>query len=417
MNTIIQNLKDVPKHLNIKTFSTGILAAIFGCTGPALIIISGSRDAGLSTEQMISWLFAVYFFGSLIGLYMALRYRQPIVGAFTIPGAVLVATGLQNYTLNEISGAYLFAGILVLILGISGLIGKIMKWIPIQIVMAMIVGAMIKFGTDMIVSIEGAPLIAGGALIAYLISSRFIPRLPPILLAFVVGSVLAFVTGQFEMGEMVGLTMPKTLMPAFNIEAIFSIGIPLALLVIGAENAQSIGVLIAEGYKPPVNAMTIISGIGGIVTSFFGGHNANIAGPMTAICGSSESGDKEGRYASVIVNAVLFGGFGLIAGLAVSVVVAMPSVLVATVAGLAMIGVLVSSLQTAFTKKEFQVGAFFSLIIAMSGISFFGVSSPFWALIGGVVVSLVLEQKDFYNERKRISNEKGKVIKRAVPGA
>jgi len=53
----------------------------------------------------------------------------------------------------------------------------------------------------------------------------------------------------------------------------------------------------------------------------------------------------------------------------------------------------------------------------MSGISFFGVSSPFWALIGGVVVSLVLEQKDFYNERKRISNEKGKVIKRAVPGA
>src|SRR5699024_2103262 len=146
-------------------------------------------------------------------LYMALRYRQPIVGAFTIPGAVLVATGLQNYTLNEISGAYLFAGILVLILGISGLIGKIMKWIPIQIVMAMIVGAMIKFGTDMIVSIEGAPLIAGGALIAYLISSRFIPRLPPILLAFVVGSVLAFVTGQFEMGEMVGLTMPKTLMP------------------------------------------------------------------------------------------------------------------------------------------------------------------------------------------------------------
>ena len=138
-------------------------------------------------------------------------------------------------------------------------------------------------------------------------------------------------------------------MPVFNIEAIIAVGIPLALLVIGAENAQSIGVLMAEGYKPPINAMTIISGIGGIVTSFFGGHNANIAGPMTAICASEESGDKEGRYASVIVNGILFGGFGLVAGVAVSFVLALPSVLVATVAGLAMVGVLVSSLQTAFT--------------------------------------------------------------------
>ncbi|GIO19550.1 benzoate transporter [Oceanobacillus oncorhynchi subsp. incaldanensis] len=396
MKSISDNLRNTPKYLNGKTFSTGVLAAIFGCTGPALIIIGGARDAGLTTEQMISWLFAVYFFGGLIGIYMALKYKQPIVGAYSIPGAVLVAAGLQSYSLNEISGAYLAAGIIVLILGLSGLIGKIMNWLPVPIVMAMIVGAMIKFGTDMIISIQGAPLIVGGAIIAYLLSSRLIPKLPPILIAFIVGCILAAFTGQFQMGEMqTSLALPQILMPVFNIEAIMSVGIPLALLVIGAENAQSIGVLMAEGYKPPINAMTVISGIGGIVTSFFGGHNANIAGPMTAICASEESGDKEGRYASVLINGILFGAFGLVAGVAVSFVVALPSVLVATVAGLAMVGVLVTSLQTAFTGKKFQIGAFFSLIIAMSGISFFGVSSPFWALIGGVLVSLILESKDF----------------------
>lgn len=418
MNTVIQNLKDVPKYLNVKTFSTGVLSAIFGCTGPALIIIGGARDAGLTSEQMISWLFSVYFFGSLIGVYMALKYKQPIVGAYTIPGAVLVAAGLQTYTLNEISGAYLAAGIIVLILGLSGLIGKIMNWIPVPIVMAMIVGAMIKFGTDMIVSIEGAPLIAGGAIIVYLLSSRLVPKLSPILLAFIVGCVLAIFTGQFQMGEMqTGLTLPQTLMPVFNIEAIISIGIPLALLVIGAENAQSIGVLMAEGYKPPINAMTIISGIGGIVTSFFGGHNANIAGPMTAICASEESGNKEGRYASVIVNGILFGGFGLVAGVAVSFVVALPNVLVATVAGLAMVGVLVSSLQTSFTGKKFQIGAFFALIIAMSGVSFFGVSSPFWALIGGVFVSVILENKDFNTYKRKNFEKERKELELTDPGA
>ncbi|MCM3397757.1 benzoate/H(+) symporter BenE family transporter [Oceanobacillus profundus] len=407
MDSVNKSVSNIQKYLNERTISTGVLAAIFGCTGPALIIIGGARDAGLTTEQMFSWLFAVYFFGSLIGIYMALKYKQPIVGAYSIPGAVLVAAGLQSYSLNEISGAYLAAGIIVLILGLSGLIGKIMNWIPVPIVMAMIVGAMIKFGTDMIVSIQGAPLIVGGAIVSYLLSSRLIPKLPPILIAFIVGCILASFTGHFQMGEMqTGLSLPQILMPVFNIEAIIAVGIPLALLVIGAENAQSIGVLMAEGYKPPINAMTIISGIGGIVTSFFGGHNANIAGPMTAICASEESGDKEGRYASVIVNGILFGGFGLVAGVAVSFVLALPSVLVATVAGLAMVGVLVSSLQTAFTGKNFQIGAFFSLIIAMSGISFFGVSSPFWALIGGVLVSLILESKDFNVGRISVENEK-----------
>lgn len=165
----------------------------------------------------------------------------------------------------------------------------------------------------------------------------------------------------------------------------------------------------AEGYKAPINSMTIWSGIGGIVTSLFGGHNANIAGPMTAICSSRESGEnKEGRYASVIVNAVIFGGFGLIAGLAVPFVTALPGALISTVAGLAMIGVLVSSLQASFSERKFQIGAFFSLVIAMSGVSFFSISSPFWALIGGVIVSLIIERGDFDTFKSKIKADEGK---------
>ena len=403
-----ESLKLLPKNLNANTISAGTLAAIFGCTGPALIIIGGARDAGLSMEQTISWLFAVYFFGSLIGLYLALKYRQPIVGAYSIPGAVLVAAGLQQYSLSDISGAYFVAGVLVFILGISGLIGKAMKWIPVPIVMAMIVGAMIRFGTGMITSLEGAPIIAGAAIGVYLFSSRFIKKVPPILSAFVVGVVLAAVMGDFQSTSMqAGLSLPQLLIPTFSIDAIVSVGIPLALLVIGAENAQAIGVLMAEDYKPPINAMTVWSGVGGMVTSFFGAHNANIAGPMTAICSSKEAGErKEGRYAAVVVNAVLFGSFGILAGVAVPFVTSLPGALVATVSGLAMIGVLVTSLQSSFSERKFQIGAFFSLVIAMSGVSFFGISSPFWALIGGVVVSLIIEKADFETVKTEVKANK-----------
>jgi benzoate membrane transport protein len=81
--------------------------------------------------------------------------------------------------------------------------------------------------------------------------------------------------GEFQELESVFI-VPQLVTPSFNIDAIISIGIPLALLVIAAENAQATGVLMTQGYKPPINEMTILSGIGGINV----GHNANIAGSM-----------------------------------------------------------------------------------------------------------------------------------------
>ncbi|MEK4177842.1 benzoate/H(+) symporter BenE family transporter [Aeribacillus sp. FSL K6-1305] len=394
--------KGFTKHLNINTVSAGTLAAIFGCTGPALIIIGGAADGGLTHAQTISWLFAVYFFGGLLGIYLALKYRQPIAGAYSIPGAVLVAGALSQFSLNEMAGAYFVAGVIVLLLGITRTIGKIMNWIPVPIVMGMIVGAMIRFGTGMITSIEKAPLIAGVAVLVYLLSVRFIKVIPPILTSFIVSVILVVIMNEFQIqDQQSSFILPQILIPSFSLEAIVSVSIPLAFLVIGAENAQATGVLMAQGYKPPVNVMTIISGIGGMVTSFFGGHNANIAGPMTAICASEEAGkNKEGRYASVVVNGILFSLFGLLAGIVVPFVTALPSVLVGTIAGLAMISVLVNSLQSAFSETKFQVGAFFALIIGMSDISFFNISSPFWALVGGVLVSLLIEPHHFQKEHE-----------------
>lgn len=151
--------------------------------------------------------------------------------------------------------------------------------------------------------------------------------------------------------------------------------------------------------------MTIISGIGGIVTSFFGGHNANIAGPMTAICSSEEAGpDKSGRYAATIVNGITFGAFGLFASIAVPFVKVLPSELVNLLGGLAMIGVLIGALEQAFSSRKFKIGAFFALIVGMSGITLFKISAPFWALLTGVIVSLIMEPRDFKRESEKIEN-------------
>ncbi|MBP1970674.1 benzoate membrane transport protein [Virgibacillus natechei] len=395
-NRFRTNLKELPQHLNMNTVSAGLVAAIFGCTGPALIIIGAATTGGLTYNQAISWIFAVYFFSGLLGIFMALKYRQPISVAHTIAGAVLVAGSLTHFSIHEAIGAYIIANILVIILGFTGLIEKVMRWIPFPIVMGMIVGIMIQFATDMITSITLAPLLAGSAILAFLLSSRYVKKFPPVLSALFVSAVVAILTNAFEFPAIQHVfVLPELVMPTFSWDAIMSISIPLALLIICTENAQATGVLMAQGYKPPTTGMAVYGSSVGLLASLFGGHAINIAGPMTAICSADEVGKKDTRYVASVVNGMFFASFGLFAALVVPFVIAVPEVIVTVIAGLAMLGVLINSLKTAFSDNTFQMGAFFALIIGMSGVNFFNIGAPLWAIVGSLFVSLLVEKNDF----------------------
>ena len=394
----LSGLRELPKRLNVATVGAAVVAAVFGCTGPALIIINGATEAGLSAQLISSWIFGVYVVGGSISLVLGLYYKMPVTGAWSIPGAVLVVAALQQFPFAEMVGAFLVAGALVLALGLTGLIRRVAAWLPFPIVMAMIAGALIRFATGVVDAAAAAPVIVGAAVAGYLLLSRYVKAVPGAVGALVVGVAAVAVVGDFgalEGGDL-GLTPPVLVAPVFDLGAVLAVGVPLAVLVIGAENAQAIGVLIAQRYRPPVNAMTVVSGIGGLLAPLFGGHNANIAGPMTAICASEQAGEaREGRYAATVLNGMLFIGFGVLAGAAVALVTALPAELVAAVAGLAMIGVLLTAFRGAFGEGHYQIGALVALVIAISEVSLLGVSSPFWALVGGVVASAVLEPRDF----------------------
>ena len=395
---IRSGLRDLPRRLNPATIGAGVVAAVFGCTGPALIVIDGAAANGLSSGAISSWIFGIYVFGGLISLFLALRYRMPVVGAYSIPGAVLVVGALATFPFSALVGAFLVAGLLVLVLGLSGLIGTVARWLPQPIVMAMIAGALIKFGTGAVTAAESAPWIVAAAVVGFLLLSRFVPAVPGALGALLAGLIAAAVTSGFAAQDTAvdGWTAPVLVVPTFDLGAILAVGIPLAVLVIAAENAQAYGVLLSQGYRPPINAMTVASGVGGLLAPLTGGHNANVAGPMTAICAGPQAGpDPDARYAASVVNAVLFIVFGLLAGFAVTAVTALPTELVAVVAGLAMIGVLVSSFRGAFGDGRFRTGALTALVVAMSGVAPLGISSPFWALVAGVAISAALEPGDF----------------------
>lgn len=406
-------LKDLKGYLNSQTISSGVISSIFGCTGPALVVIDAATKANYTPEDIATWLFGIYFFGGLISIIMALYFKLPISGAFSIPGAAMLSVSLVGIPFNEAGGAFILAGVIVLILGLTGLIGKIMNWLPLPIVMAMIAGAMIKFGTGIITSTfvmgEGKqlmmePLIIGlSALAGFFVLPKLIKKMPPVVGALVLGVAATLMIGlQFDFST-VKYIPPRIVAPTFTLSSFLAVSIPLAALVIGAENSQAIGVLMSQGYKVPVNAITVISGIGGIVSGLFGAHNANIAGPMTAICSSDQAGaDKNGRYAASVVCGLTFGGFGLVASVAAGFVAALPSGLVSVLAGLAMISVLIQAFELAFSTQKFRVGAFIGLVTTMSGLSLLNIGSSFWGLVFGVIASLLAEPQDFTFDEKHL---------------
>lgn len=387
---------DLPKHMNGSTIGAGLISTIFGCTGPCLVTIAAANAAGFTLADTVTWVFGIYVFGGLLGAILALYYKIPVSGAYSIPGAMLMGAALTGYSFNEAAGAFVIAGVIVLLIGFTGLIGKIMKFLPVEIVMAMVAGAMMKFGSGIITNTVTDYVVCGAAVLAFLILPRISKKIPGALAALVVGVVVAVAMGRFsgDMGDIAWIG-PRIVAPKFNGSLILSCSIPLAALVIGAENAQAMGVLKTEGYSVPANTMTIASGIGGIISGLFGAHNANIAGPMTAICASSEAGPKEGRYVASVVNGITFALFGVFAVYAISFVSFVPTSLVSVLAGLAMINVLIMALKSAFSTGRFRIGAFFAFCTGLSGISILHIGCAFWSLVFGVVVSMICESKDF----------------------
>src|SRR5699024_12560261 len=96
------------------------------------------------------WFFGAFARNRILTLLTTYLYRSPQAYFWTIPGTVLAGAALMHLSFGEVIGAYLATGLLVFLLGWTGLIGKIMALLPPTIVMAMLAGIFLRVGLDLI---------------------------------------------------------------------------------------------------------------------------------------------------------------------------------------------------------------------------------------------------------------------------
>lgn len=374
--------------------SSGLISFTLIMTGPALIILQAAAAGQFSNQQTINWIFSVYFFGGLFGIVLPLLCKIPITGGHSISGVAFLATVTAQFTYPQLIGGYVMSGLLILLIGLSGLFTKMMKWVPKEIISAMLAGLVTNYVVQLVQGVKALPLIGGVALVSFFISTKFSKKIPAVMIAVIVAFICLFLTQDINLSSKeIPWQLPSIAMPEFTWMGMVTLAIPLALLILSNDVATGIGALESSNFEPPIRKIVSLSGVFSIIASFFGGQSSNIAGMMTAICSNSDAGIKSKRYIASIVSGVLTVLFGIFAWKIVPFIQALPQAFVAMLAGFSLIGVLLSSLQMGFSNPKYRLSSLFAFLIPLSHISILHISAPVWGLVVGAVIAKTIENK------------------------
>lgn len=382
--------------------SNGFIGWLFAVTGPVAIILAVGSNGGLSESEIASWIFGVFFFNGVITLLLSGLYRQPLVFFWTIPGTVLVGQSLTHLTFPEVVGAFYVTGLLMLVLGSSGWVKRVMQFVPMPIVMGMVAGVFLRFGLELVRAVFADTIIVGPMVAIWLILSA-IPslgrRLPPIIGALVVGALMTVLFSRFDATATLQLELirPVIQTPVWSLAAMIELVVPLAITVLVVQNGQGFAVLRAAGHTPPINAVTMACGIGSAISAAVGGVSSCLTGPTNAIVVSG--GEQERQYSAAMFVGCLALVFGLLAPTFTRLLLVSPKSLVMALAGLAMLRVLQTAFVTAF-KERFSFGALLAFLVSVADVPLLNIGAAFWGLVSGVAISLLLERSDFAAETK-----------------
>lgn len=373
---------------SLSAIVAGFVAVLVGFASSVAIVFQAAAAAGASAEITASWVGVLGFAMGMSCIGFSWYYKAPILTAWSTPGAALLATSLQNVSLAEAVGVFMFSAVLTTALGLSGWFDKLTSRIPLPIAAAMLAGIMLKFGLDIFTSLRTSPVLVLLMIAVFLLAKRMWPRyaVPLVLLA---GILFCFGQQQLDFSQVeLSLVQLVWVAPAWSWSAVLGVGIPLFVVTMTSQNIPGLAVLRASGYQTPVSPLLSWTGVLTLVSAPFGNFSINLAAITAAICSGPEAHpDPAKRYTAGIAAGVFYLITGLAGATVVALFAAFPAELIATVAGLALLGTIAANLATATVDTTHRDAAILTLLITASGVSFFGIASAFWGLVAGLVTT------------------------------
>lgn len=381
--------------LKLSHVVSGAIAVLLGYTSSVAIIFQAIDVLGLTQAEANSWMLVLGLGMGLSTLVLSLRFRMPILTAWSTPGAALLVLSLDGVSLPEATGAFLVCGALLTLTGVTGWFEKVAHLIPDAIGSAMLAGILFRFGLGVFSSMEdNLPLVATMCA-TYLAGRRWFARftIPAVLL---VGILFCLATGAFDTGATFTFTLAKPVLtlPEFTLTAAIGIALPLYIVTMSSQNMPGVVTLKAAGYRPPVSAAITVTGLTTLILAPFGGYAFNLAAITAAICAGPEADeDPATRWKAGVVTGVVYCIVGLLGAAVISLFLIAPQALVVTIAGLALLNTISGALSTALADPGQREAAVVTFMTTVSGITFLNIGAPVWALVLGGLTAFVLRPR------------------------
>ncbi|WP_417529388.1 benzoate/H(+) symporter BenE family transporter [Marinomonas shanghaiensis] len=377
--------------MSLSALVAGFVAVLIGFASSVAIVFQAAQAAGADSSTIISWIMALGFGMGATCFFLSLWYRSPVITAWSTPGAALLATSLGNITYAEVIGVFVFAGVLTLLTGVSGLFDKVMRLVPLPIACAMLAGVLFKFGLSIFDAMMSDVFLVGIMLLTYLLSKRLVPRYAVL---FVLVAGVAFVLARSD-GSLVS-NIPSEVgglvwvWPEWNLGALLGIGIPLYIVTMTSQNIPGVAVMRSSGYQTPVSSLISWTGFTSIILAPLGGFAFNLAAITAAICSGEECHkDPKRRYIAGLSAGIFYGLAGLAGASVVTLFSIFPVTMVAALAGIALLGTIGMNLKNAMADDANREAALVTFLVTVSGVSFGGIASAFWGILFGTICLVI----------------------------
>lgn len=369
----------------------GFIAMLTGYTSSLVLMFQAGQAAGLSTAQISSWIGALSIGMAVCTIGLSLRYRAPIVVAWSTPGAALLITSLPGVSYGEAIGAFIVCAALLALVGLTGGFERLMRRLPGSLAAALLAGILFRIGSEIFLAAQHSTALVLAMFFTYLFGKRLAPRYA-ILAALLVGGGVAGLLGLLDFsGFEVQVAVPVWTMPSFSLPAIVGIAIPLFIVAMASQNIPGIVVLRADGYDAPASPLISVTGIASLLLAPFGSHGINLAAISAAICTGAEAHENpRKRYTAALWCGLFYGIAGIFAATLAALFAALPTALVLSIAALALFGSIGSGLSNAMQEPKEREAALVTFMVTASGMTLLSIGSAFWGLIAGVLTLLIL---------------------------
>jgi benzoate membrane transport protein len=370
--------------------TAGFLTVLVGFTSSAALVFQAARAAGASPAEVSSWIGALGIGMGVTCIGLSLRYRAPIVTAWSTPGAALLVTSLVGVRLADAIGAFVFSAVLILAAGLSGVFERAITRIPLPLAQALLAGVLVRFGLAVFAAMRPEFGLVFSMFVAWVAVRRWSPRYAMVAV-LALGIAIAGGDGLLRLGDFhLALTSPRFVSPVFSPATMIGVGIPLFLVTMASQNVPGVAVLRGCGYQTPISPLITATGLSTLVLAPFGAFAINLAAITAAICAGPEAHeDPAKRYLASVSAGALYLVVGLFGATVAELFAAFPAALVTAVAGLALLPTIGSSLAGALAGETTREAALVTFLVTASGVTLAGIGSAFWGVIAGGLVLAV----------------------------